>query len=856
MKKRYLFFTLISLFIASSCSNQESNNYKNNSIEKAAAGVLERTFGDKLEGIKLYEIPGEDNRDVFEIEAQNGEVLIGGSSPVALSRGIYQYIRDNQLGMVTWNGTRLDTPKSWPEMDKTSFSTPYKNRYYLNVCAFGYSTPYWDWNRWEKEIDWMALHGMNFPLALVAYEAIATRVWGKIGLSKEQIDAFYTGPSLLPWQRMGNINDLDGDVLSGEWHEDQIALQHKILSRMKELEINPIVPAFAGFVPKGITNVYTDIELHEVSWGGLPEKYRAYLLNPGTPLFNKIGKLFIEEWEKEFGKCKYFLADSFNEMQIPETDKPVTELLADYGSAIYESLKAANPDAVWVVQGWMFTYQRNIWNKKTTNTLFSRIPDDKLMILDYAYEYNGIAYKNGYNYDVFEGYNNKPWIYGFMLNSGGKTGHTGVHDYYATNPIEMLNSPSRKNVSGFGFAPEGIENNEVTFELVADMAWRKEAIDLDTWYIDYSKSRYGACPDAMAEAWQLLRKTSYGTMTDHPRFGFQSHGLWFPGTINKDPLVLVAIEKFLSCADELKDSELYRADALEFAATALCHKAEDWFGYAYNANQSFQPEIRDEAGKWALQLLTDADRLLEGHPTLNLQRWIDFARSHSKNPEIQDKYEVDARRIVTVWGAPKIKSGVNDYAARMWGGLIRDYYRDRMALNLESLSQNKPFDKRAFEDDWVLKKGLSEIEPFANPLASAQKLVKTSMDKPIPVVPEINDIIVGDWTMSELSEEWTTKEWAIKREYLPQIKGVKLAHFKGRTTSRIKKVELIADGEVIAGDEHINPIGRDLSPQYTLKVPEGAKANNGLVVRVTMAASEEGGKVSGKAILMLEGDDW
>ena len=854
MRNNYLIITFLTLMILWSCSSQDAKTNKKGSIEKAAAEVLERTFGNEIEGINLYEIPEKDNRDVFEIEAKDGKVSIGGSSPVALSRGAYQYIRDNKLGMVTWNGTRLDTPKSWPEMDKTSFSTPYKNRYYLNVCAFGYSTPYWDWTRWEKEIDWMALHGMNFPLALVANEAIATRVWKKLGLKKEQIDAFYTGPSLLPWQRMGNINDLDGDVLSDEWHEDQIALQHKILSRMKELEMSPIVPAFAGFVPKGITEVYPDNKLLEVSWGGLPQKYHGYLLSPGTPLFNKIGKLFIEEWEKEFGKCKYYLADSFNELDLPKTDQPVTELLSDYGSAIYESLKAANPDAVWVVQGWMFTYQRNIWNKETANALFSRIPDDKLVILDYAYEYNGIAYKNGYNYDVFEGYNNKPWIYGFMLNSGGKTGHTGVHDYYATNPIEMLNSPNKKNVAGFGFAPEGIENNEVTFELVADMAWREKEIDLDSWYIDYSKARYGACPPAMAEAWQLLRKTSYGTMTDHPRFGFQSNS-WNHGTINKDPRVLEAIEKFLSCADELKDSELYKADALEFAATALCHKAEDWFGYAYNAHQSFQPEIRDEAGAWALQLLTDADRLLEDHPTLNLERWINFARSHSNNPDVQDKYEVDARRIITVWGAPKIKSGVNDYAARMWGGLIRDYYRDRMALNLKCLRENKPFDKRAFEDAWVLKKGVSEIEPFSNPLETAQELVKNAINKPIPVIPEISDQIIGDWTSGELSEAWITKEWAIKREYISKIKGVKFEYFNGSLTSRIQKVELVADGKVIASDHHIDSIGHNLSPQYTLDVPNGAKANNGLVLRILLSASKDGGKVSGKVILMFEEDE-
>ena len=28
-----------------------------------------------------------------------------------------------------------------------------------------YSMAYWDWDRWEAEIDWMALQGINLPLA-------------------------------------------------------------------------------------------------------------------------------------------------------------------------------------------------------------------------------------------------------------------------------------------------------------------------------------------------------------------------------------------------------------------------------------------------------------------------------------------------------------------------------------------------------------------------------------------------------------------------------------------------------------------------------------------------------------------
>lgn len=839
---KYLFGLGMLLFVFTSCKSVKLNPLETEN----AYDVLKRTLGE--ENASKFDLKFEENDllDTYQIEVTNNKIIVTGNSAIALTRGAYDYLRNATNSMITWSGNHMNIPEKLPQYKK-NVTTPYKNRYYLNVCVFGYSTPYWDWEKWEKEIDWMALHGMNFPLALVANEAIATRVWKKLGLSKTEIDKFYTAPSLLPWQRMGNINDLGGELLTDEWHEGQIKLQHKILTRIKALGMNPIVPAFAGFVPKDIKRIYPENELLEVSWGGLPKKYEAYLISPKTPLFDKIGKLFIEEWEKEFGKCKYYLADSFNEMDLPKTDQPVTELLSDYGSAIYESLKAGNPDAVWVVQGWMFTYQRNIWNKETTNALFSKIPDDKMMILDYAYEYNGIAYKNGFNYDVFEGYNNKPWIYGFMLNSGGKTGHTGVHDYYVSNPIEMLKSSFNKSNAGFGFAPEGIENNEVTFELLSDMAWTDKAIDLDTWYVDYAKARYGACPKAMAEAWQLLRQTSYGTMTDHPRFGFQD-GSWFKGTINKDPRVFEAIEKFLSCANELQGSELYKADALEFAATLLCHKAEDWFTYTYNAHQNLDFEARDKASQWALQLLTDADKLLETHPTLNLQRWIDFARAASNTPEQQDKYEIDARRILTVWGAPKIKSGVNDYAARMWGGLIRDYYRDRMAGKIESLKKNESYDNRAFEDAWVLKKGLSKIEPFANPLESAKSLVKQAIEMSIPTIEKSDDIIVGDWSLEEKIMEWT-----IKREYISKIKGVKFIYEKGRTKVNIKNVELIGDGKTIFKDSHSSSIDRsNPATIYAFELQKGVRANNGASIKVSISGNQENMQARGKVILILK----
>lgn len=40
-----------------------------------------------------------------------------------------------------------------------SVQIPVKWRYYMNVCTVSYSAVWWDWARWQMEIDWMALNG-------------------------------------------------------------------------------------------------------------------------------------------------------------------------------------------------------------------------------------------------------------------------------------------------------------------------------------------------------------------------------------------------------------------------------------------------------------------------------------------------------------------------------------------------------------------------------------------------------------------------------------------------------------------------------------------------------------------------
>ena len=541
--------------------------------KEAARHVLERVIGDRAAGFTFQEIPADAGRDVFEIEARDGKVTVRGNSPVSLSRGAYAYLRQACNCMVGWEGRHVDLPATLPDFPPTRVVSPYQLRQDYNVCTFGYTTAFWDWPQWERELDWMALHGINMALASVGTEAIWQRVWLDEGLTQEELDRYFTGPAFYPWHRMGNVNGWDGPAPKS-FFDKQVALQKKIIARMRELGIEPVAPAFAGFVPPEFERVHPDAKLqHLAAWCQFSPPYRTHLLDPTSPLYPKIGKKFIAEWEREFGPAKYFLADSFNELKVPVPADQEGRLstLANYGQAVYQSIAAGQPDAVWVMQGWLFYNARSFWDRESAAALLSKVPDDRMIILDLACDFQPM-WKT---HDAFYG---KPWIYSVIHNMGGKSSLGGSLDFFAADSAATLASPNRGKLIGSGLAMEGIENNEVIYELITDGMWSDKAIDLDDWLAKYCAARYGACPEQMRQAWQLLRKTCYSKSVAHVHPGYQHRPTTQPAwkdTPDDSPDYLKAVNLFLDCADSLGKSELYRADAIELTTQYLGSRADE-----------------------------------------------------------------------------------------------------------------------------------------------------------------------------------------------------------------------------------------------------------------------------------------
>lgn len=154
---------------------------------KEAEKVINRFAGQKLPVEISVSLDKQNGCDVFETSVKNGKLTIKGSSGVAVCRGFYEYVKKQGLGIASWSGNRLDWTEPPGNIPAEKVVSPFKHHYYFNVVTYGYTMPYWDWARWEKEIDWMALHGIDMPLALVANEAISARVWKKLGLTDEEI---------------------------------------------------------------------------------------------------------------------------------------------------------------------------------------------------------------------------------------------------------------------------------------------------------------------------------------------------------------------------------------------------------------------------------------------------------------------------------------------------------------------------------------------------------------------------------------------------------------------------------------------------------------------------------------------
>ena len=654
----------------------------------------------------------DDTIDYFELDNKNGKILIRANNWVSSAVGLNWYLKYYCGVHLSWNQMHAQLPAKLPKIGaKERHSTNLTLRYDFNYCTFSYSMAFWDWNRWQEEIDWMALHGINMPLAAVGHECVWRNMLIKLGYSTEEIGRFIPGPAFLAWWEMNNLEGWGGP-LPDNWFTQQEALQKKILKRMRELGMKPVLPGYSGMCPSfasssshAVVESTSEIASGESNqsslllWNGFT---RPGVLMPDDPDFSKYAKLFYEETKRLYGTAEYYSIDPFHEssnlpadLDIAEAGKKILKVMKDYG----------NEHSTWVVQG---------WSENPRPEMLDALPSGDVLVLDLFSECrpqygakNSIWYRE-------DGYKNHNWCFCLLENFGANIGLHGRIDQLLNNYYTALSSYN-KNMCGIGLTMEGIETNPVMYELMCELPWRNEKIDKDKWIKEYVDARYNlrqpelnkVCNNLspiniIYDAWKILVNGIYNCPEGNNQQGphesifcsrpslesFQASS-WSKMTNYYDPnSTMKAALMMTSIANNFVGNNNFEYDLVDICRQAIADRGRIVYNQIIADFKSFDytsfKRHRDEF----LNLIMKQDTLLATRPEFRVSRWINRARSLGKSNDEKELYEWNARVQITTWGNRYCADtgGLRDYAHKEWNGLLKDFYYPRWKHYLDILN--------------------------------------------------------------------------------------------------------------------------------------------------------------------------
>lgn len=636
--------------------------------------------------------------DVYVLESKDGKIVISGNNANSMAVGLNHYLKYYcNVSVSWWREDKLSLPVQLPMIEaKVTQTARCKNRFFLNYCTFGYTMPWWKWKDWQYFIDWMALNGINMPLAITGEEAVWYKVWKKLGLSDAQIRGFFTGPAYLPWHRMANIDHWDGP-LPLSWIKGQLVLQQQILARERELGMRPVLPAFAGHVPEILKAKYPSAKITSLGeWGSFDEKYRSYFLDPFDQLFNKIQKEFLAQQTKLFGTDHIYGTDPFNEVTPPSWEP---DYLASVSKTIYTSMAASDPQAQWLQMGWIFFNARDHWTNPRIEAYLRAVPQDKMILLDYFCDKTEI-------WKITDKFFGQPYVWCYLGNFGSNDMLTGnLNDL--ESKMENTFENGGKNMWGIGSTLEGFGVNQVAYEYVFEKAWSNGPVNTAIWVDNWAIRRRGKYDKNTEAAWNIMNKKillqvgtyGQGTLTN-ARPDLTGHGNWTTSPqIDYDNRDLLKVWDLLNHPSDIDLPDVYKYDVVNIGRQVLGNyfkAVRDRFAVAYKKHNLKGMEVE---GKEMIAIIHDMDTLLATQSAFLLGKWIKDARALGATEDEKRYFENDACTILTTWGQQG--SDLTDYANRNRAGLMNDYYGKRWEMFIDDVElaakAKLPFDQKAFD---------------------------------------------------------------------------------------------------------------------------------------------------------------
>ena len=662
-------------------------------MDDVVKGFLTRNLPAFVESFNV-KIDGSD-KDYFSVTANEGIVNVSANCYISAFHGIYCYLKIYCRVQLSWCGNRSIN------IDKlVMFSGEYKKeikqkfRVYMNYCTLDYSMCWWDFSRWEKEIDFMAMNGINMPLAVIGSEAVLYETLMEFGFSEREALDSISGPAFWAWQLMTNIMGYLPPA-SKKYIYERLELGKRILERYVQFGMYPIQQGFSGHVP-ALIKKKQGVKLYmQKGWNGFEKTAQ---LNPLDSFFKIFGLAYLNKLRELMGFYGYIACDPFHEGTPPKKGK---EYLHAVGKAISNLYTEFDKNSVWVMQSWSMR-----------DDIVKAVDRDRLLILDINSQ-KTIGNNNVKDYPV---------VAGMLHNFGGKNAMQGKLRYHCNNSWLKLKH-SGVNAVGSGMFMEGIEQNPVLYDLQFELLTADHEIDFDSWIKNYIERRYGGNSIHLENAWGLLLQTCYkdngyeenevgSAVASRPQLiPYMTGPCCYTNVFYDIGAFEKAALQLLAASSDFAKSDGYQFDLCDVTRQVLSNRFytnQLEFAAAYKKKDISAVK---RIAKKQLELLEDLDYITSFRSEMCLSRWLCDAEKLASDDEERKYFIFNAKVLLTLWGDINSKEYLlYDYSWREWNGLIKGYYYVRWNMFysrvIASMEQGKRFKDKQFNNYGVRMKHL------------------------------------------------------------------------------------------------------------------------------------------------------
>ena len=546
----------------------------------------------------------------------------------------------------------------------------FEGRQNLQGCSAFYTSRYWDWDDWRREIDWSVKRGFNVLHVSLGARVLEYEAWRAIGV------------------------DAEPPTTTDRVHAD---LARQCTEYAHDLGLRVATPAgTTGLVPLTAREAHPEATFFEMQWFDYTPQL---FLHPSDPLFEQLLATRLRLADQIYGPSELYSLDVYAEMEPPGTLEEREEAKRAFSRAAVAALRKHKPQAKWVVSGWGFV-ERKYWPMEHIRAVLEPFPDDMLVLNDLTSNYTtseGLTRL----YRETDGFFGKTWGWTVFHCFGGNTHLHGDLPGLIEGAQEVRAYPSAK---WSYHAPEAIRHNALYYDLACQLAWKPANVSLEGFLRDYAVRRYGEeGANAMFPVLERLVETVYSwyDMNDWhgPIYQFtpvDPDKPWWHKRAGFVPVLRQATEAALAAAPLLESEACYQRDLVDIA--------KEYAGNVVTAATIDLWRASDECSFWRL-----ADRVLLGLdavqaivsalPEYRIQEEIERAtRPPYDLPREQARREIRTRYTVLI--DFEHYDTLLDYARRDMYELVKHYYRPRMELLIGHVAKSLEA-KRPPSQEWL-----------------------------------------------------------------------------------------------------------------------------------------------------------